>query len=222
MYAQARASEGDARADAALMTGGWALDDYEDGASYVDAATVALKYSFLRLGSEDVGGPTIAVPVTPRSLRDAMGCLVTGVCVVTTVLDGHDVAMTANSVTSVSLDPPLILFCVTNGSTFENAVLQANCWGVSVLDAASFELSSHFARPGRRTDGQFERVGHHRGLVTGVALLDTSVAEVECMTESTHAGGDHTIVVGRVVSLFRRGEGTHPLLFHRGRYRWLL
>lgn len=159
--------------------------------------------------------------MTPRALRDAMGCLATGVCVVTTVLDGADVAMTANSVTSVSLEPPLVLFCVVSGSRFAEAVVAEGRWGISVLEATAFDLSAHFARPGRGSDGQLERVRHHRGPVTGVALLDASVAEVECRTEATHPAGDHVIVVGRVVSLDQRGESAHPLVFHRGRYRWL-
>lgn len=199
------------------------MTEYEDGAGYVDAATVALRYTYLPFDrSDDDSSPAPLVPVTPRSLRDAMGCLATGVCVVTTVVDGHDVAMTANSVTSVSLEPPLILFCVAEESRFRDAVISEGRWGVSVLDATSYELSSHFARPGRHSDGQFERVRHHRGATTGVALLDTSVAELECVTEATYAAGDHTIILGRVSSLFQRGEGAHPLLFHGGRYRWLL
>lgn len=203
-------------------SGALALSDYEDGADYVDAATVALAYTFLPVQGSDPAWTTALTDVTPRDLRDAMGCLATGVCVVTTVLDGRDVAMTANSVTSVSLEPPLILFCVANTSKFGQSVVTEGRWGVSVLDANAYELSSHFARPGRSHDGQFEHIRHHRGPVTGVALLDTSVAELECVTEETHPAGDHVIVVGRVVSLDQHGESAHPLLFHRGRYRWLL
>ena len=196
--------------------------DYEDGADYVDAATRALTYTYLPVQP----GPSLVVgapkEVTPRSLRDAMGSLATGVCVVTTVLDGRDVAMTANSVTSVSLDPPLILFCVVDGSRFADAVIAEGRWGVSVLDATAYELSSHFARPGRSHDTQFDHIRHHRGPATGIALLDPSVAELECLTVDTHVAGDHVIVVGRVVALEQRGESAHPLVFHRGRYRWLL
>lgn len=195
----------------------------DDGAAYVDAATVALGFASVDLGRAPV--PPAAVrataPVLPAELREVMGCFVTGVCVLTTVADGHDVAMTANSVTSVSLDPPLILVCVARTARFHHAIVTSRTWGVSVLDANALEISHQFARPGRASVGQLDLISHHRGEATGVALLASSVAALECRTESVYPGGDHSIVVGRVVTTNRRGEADNPLLFHHGGYRWL-
>lgn len=195
---------------------------HDDGASYVDAATVALRYAAVELGPAPAApAPSSLPPVSPRELRDTMGSLVTGVCVITTIADGEDIAMSANSVTSVSLDPPLILVCIAKTARFHSALVEADAWGVSILDAQSAEISSYFASAGRARRGQFERLRHHRGSATGVALVDDSCAFLECSTEAIHPGGDHTIVVGRVVSTELRAESVHPLVFHRGTYSWL-
>jgi flavin reductase (DIM6/NTAB) family NADH-FMN oxidoreductase RutF len=195
---------------------------HDDGAAYVDAATIALRYASVELGPALGKTPSRpAPPVTPRALRDAMGCLVTGVCVVTAIADGEDVAMTANSVTSVSLDPPMILVCIAKTARFHDVLVDTPHWGVSVLDADAAEVSAHFARPGRARRGQLAQTAYHRGPVTGVALVDDSCAHVECRTEVVYPGGDHSIVVGRVVSTEVRAESVHPLVFHRGSYSWL-
>ena len=208
-----------------MTTGDGPYDDrhFDDGASYVDAATVALRYAEVALGpattqTHDVGD---LPPVTPRALRDAMGSMVTGVCVVTTVWEGSDVAMTANSVTSVSLDPPLVLVCIARTARFAEAITTSSSWGVNVLDAGALEVSTRFARPGKERTGQFAGLEHYRGPATGVALLTSACATLECVTDDIHPGGDHSIVVGRVVSSEVKGESTHPLLFHRGQYTWL-
>lgn len=199
-------------------------DDYSEdaAANYVDAATVALRFASTAVDASDAPASTQGDPVTPRSLRDAMGCLATGVCVITTLADGLDVAMTANSVTSVSLEPPLVLVCVAKTARFHEAIIESGRWGVSILDASSHDLSAHLARAGRDRAGQLERVLFERGRETGVALISRSVAHLECVTTAVHPAGDHDIVVGEVMSLAQPGAGRHPLLFHRGRYRWLL
>ena len=195
----------------------------DDGAGYVDAARVALTFASLSLDrGAQTEPPEPPGPVTPRLFRDAMGCLATGVCVVTTRAGDDDVAMTANSVTSVSLEPPMVLVCIARGTRFHDAVLSAGLWGLSILDASAHELSAQFARPGRAQQGQLTHARYHRGAVTGVALLESSVVQIECRTEQVHGAGDHDVVVGEVLSVCRNGAGEHPLLFHRGGYRWLL
>ncbi|NYG07384.1 flavin reductase (DIM6/NTAB) family NADH-FMN oxidoreductase RutF [Phycicoccus badiiscoriae] len=196
----------------------------QDGAGYVDAATVALRFASITLANESEVPATSEEPakVTPRLIRDVMGSMATGVCVVTTKWDGDDVAMTANSVTSVSLDPPLVLVCIAKGARFREAIVSSNVWGLSILDAGAYEISSHFARPGRERAGQMSAMAYRHGAVTGVALLEASVGVVECETHEIHDGGDHLIIVGRVVNASRSGEGSHPLLFHRGRYCWFV
>ena len=194
----------------------------DDGASYVDAATVALRYASVELGPAPRAAPRTPAPdVSPRQLRDTMGNLVTGVCVITAIADGEDVAMTANSVTSVSLDPPMILVCIAHAARFHDVLVNSTHWGVSILDAEAAEVSAHFARPERDRQGQFDKTRHHRGLATGVALVDDSCAYLECSTEIVYPGGDHSIVVGRVVATELRASSVHPLVFHRGTYSWL-
>lgn len=154
----------------------------------------------------------------PAAFRQAMGRLVQGVCVVTTLADGHDHAMTANTVTSVSLDPLLVLVCVETESRWHDAVLAHGAWGVSVLAAEQRALSEWFATRGRPLHGQLDRAPFHRGPETGVALLDGALTRLEVRTTSTHPAGDHVIVVGEVVSVDLPDVVGSALVHYRGRY----
>lgn len=151
--------------------------------------------------------------------RRAVGRFATGVCVVSTFAGLHDHAMTANAFTSVSLDPVLVLVCVETDARFHEAVLEAGCWGVSILSDAARPEAQWLATSGRPLIGQLDTVPHHRGPVTGVALLDRSLATLECLTESVYPAGDHSIVVGRVVGLDLPPDGRGSLLYHRSSYR---
>ena len=153
--------------------------------------------------------------------RRAMGRFATGVTVVSTVAGGHDHAMTANAVTSVSLDPMLLLVCVERDARFHDAVVEAGVWGVSVLAADGRPTADWLATRGRPLHGQLDRIAHHRGGETGVALLDGSLATFECRTTAVHPGGDHSIVVGEVVSVAAVEHAGDALLYYRGRYETL-
>lgn len=155
------------------------------------------------------------------AFRAAMGRFVTGVTVVSTVVDGADHAMTANAVTSVSLDPPLVLHCVQLDSRFHDAVVAAGVWGLSLLSADSRGAAHWLATAGRPLDGQLDPVPHHRGEVTGVALLDGSLATLECRTVASYPGGDHLIVVGEVVSIEVPQTVGDALVYYRGGYQRL-
>jgi len=150
--------------------------------------------------------------------RRTAGRFATGVCAVTTRDAGIDHAMTVNTFTSVSLEPLLVLVCVEVEARFHDAVLEAGVWGVSVLDVTARAVAEWLATRGRPLHGQLDRVPHRRGPVTGVALLDQSVATLECRTTATHPGGDHTIVVGEVVSVAAPPDAGPPLVWHRGGY----
>lgn len=154
--------------------------------------------------------------INDRSLRDALGRFPSGVTVVTTVDAGTDHAMTASAFCAVSLEPPLVLVCSQRTSRFHDAVLRSGRWGVSVLAAGAEETSRWFADRGRALDGQLDRVPHRRG-ASGVALLEESVAWLECVTEDVHPAGDHSIVVGRVVAA-GVGPEEDPLVHHRSGY----
>ena len=160
-------------------------------------------------------------PATVEAFRRAAGRFATGVCVVTAV-DGHlDHAMTANAFTSVSLDPLLVLVCVETEARFHDAITAAGEWAVSVLDATARPAAAWLATRGRPLHGQLDRVPFRRGPLTGAALLDQAVAWLECRTYAVYPGGDHSIVVGEVVSVGLGDESAGALLYHRSSYRVL-
>ncbi|MDR6831711.1 MULTISPECIES: flavin reductase [unclassified Sphingopyxis] len=153
----------------------------------------------------------------PRTLRDAMGCFATGVTIVTAVdADGTPVGLTANSFTSVSLDPPLLLVCIANASGTAPALREAAHFGVNVLQIGQQPASNRFATRG---EDRFANLPWAPGQ-TGVPLLGSSLVSFECQRESLHEAGDHFILVGRVV---RAQFEPHrdPLLYFRGKYRRL-
>ena len=149
-----------------------------------------------------------------RAFRTALGCFPTGVAVVTAEShDLHPKGITVNSFTSVSLDPPLVLWCVGRGSDRCETFMTARGFTVSILDAAHRGLSARLARR-----------GEHR--LDGIALLPTelgapalaeALAVFECARESVYQGGDHAILLGRVLRFSFRKAGA-PLVFFRGRY----
>jgi flavin reductase len=156
--------------------------------------------------------------VDADAFRRTVGHFPSGVTVVTTVLDGTDHAMTASAFTSVSLDPVSVLVCVDKEARFRDAVLESGVWGVSVLTTSGRRAAEWFASKGRPLVGQLDRFPHHRGPATGVALLDGSLAWLECRTIAIYDGGDHDIVLGSVVDLHVGDRDAPALVYYRGRY----
>ncbi|MFL6129311.1 MAG: flavin reductase family protein [Mycobacteriales bacterium] len=166
--------------------------------------------------------PIEAGPVGERRYRDAIGLFPTGVTLLTTrAPDGMDHGMTANSVTSVSLDPLLLLVCVEHASRLHGALLASGRWGISVLPADAEPLSRRLARRGHSTADALAAVPHHRGPLTGALLLDGALSTLECRTWATHPGGDHTVVIGEVLAVTTPRLDLPPLVWHRGRYTGL-
>ncbi len=154
--------------------------------------------------------------VSAAALRDAMGHFATGVTVVTSVgANGEPVGTTANAVSSLSLDPPLVLVCFDLGSSTLRAIRGHGAFVVNVLGHRQGHLSANFARRG--LSAAWDGVRHRRGL-TGSPRLDGVLAVVECTVEHALPGGDHEIVVGRVRHVETSGDGARPLVFWRGRY----
>ena len=149
--------------------------------------------------------------------RAAMGRYATGVVVVTTRHDGLDHAMTANSFTSVSLDPMLALVCVERASRFHAAILGGGSWGVSVLAEHQGGLARWLATPGRALAGQLDGVPLRRG-TSGVALLAEALATVELATVAVHPAGDHDIVLGEVIGLGEVNLQGVPLVYWSRRF----
>jgi flavin reductase len=150
--------------------------------------------------------------------RRAMGRFATGVTVLTTRTGDHDHAMTASALTSVSLEPLLVLVCVEREARFHDAVVEAGIWGISVLSSHDRPAADWLATRGRPLHGQLDRIAHHPGPKTGVALLDGATSTFECLTVAVHPGGDHSIVVGEVVSVALAAHPGEALLYYRGRY----
>lgn len=162
--------------------------------------------------------PTGSAAPDAAAFRQVFGRLLTGVSVVACVADGLDHAMTANSLTSVSLDPLLVLVCVETDSRFHQAVLDAGQWAVSVLAAPARPAAGWLATRGRPLAGQLASVAHHRGRHTGAALLDDALAWLEARTSAVHPAGDHSIVVGEVLGLGLAGRDVVPLTYFRGEF----
>jgi flavin reductase (DIM6/NTAB) family NADH-FMN oxidoreductase RutF len=143
-----------------------------------------------------------------------MGHFATGVAVVTT-LDGEvPRGLTVNSVTSVSLNPPLLLVCVDHTSESYNGFLRSRVFAVNFLAVDQMDVSKRFAT---KTAAKFTGLEYRAG-VTGSPILSDIVAFIECALEAHYPGGDHTIFVGRVVACEVFFGGREPLLFYQGKY----
>jgi len=150
--------------------------------------------------------------------RRAMGRFPTGVTVLTTRTGDHDHAMTASALTSVSLEPLLVLVCVEREARFHDAVVEAGIWGISVLSSNDRPAADWLATRGRPLHGQLDRIAHHPGPQTGVALLDGALSTFECRTTAVYPAGDHSIVLGEVASVTTAARPGEALLYYRGRY----
>jgi flavin reductase (DIM6/NTAB) family NADH-FMN oxidoreductase RutF len=152
-----------------------------------------------------------------RAFRQTVGQFVTGVTVIAADIDGTIRAMTANSFTSLSLDPPLVLFCVGKNTKMGQLIAGAGGFCVNILQQDQQHLSTYFAggwkeeTPPRFTFEAWE----------GGPLLTGSVAALGCGLETIYEGGDHWIVIGRVHALYRSDPAGSPLLFSSGRYATL-
>lgn len=142
-----------------------------------------------------------------------MGRFATGVTVLT-VNDprGRPLGMTASSLASVSLVPPLVSVCVSHEAELHDAMLAAPVFVVNILESGQETLSRRFADP---HEDRFDGVGYHRS-PEGLVLLDGALAHLECDHHANFPGGDHTIIIGRVIG-GTTGEG-RPLLYYRGGY----
>jgi 3-hydroxy-9,10-secoandrosta-1,3,5(10)-triene-9,17-dione monooxygenase reductase component len=151
-----------------------------------------------------------------RGFRDALGSFPTGVTVVTTRdPQGRPVAMTVSSFTSVSLDPPLILWCVNRAIGPFEAFNKASHFAVHVLQTDQTEVSNHFAV---EREDKFQGVEYDEGLESLPILRDYN-SLFQCKVEHRYGGGDHVILVGRVLDFEHRP--VDPLVFHGGGYRTL-
>ena len=147
--------------------------------------------------------------------RCLMGSLMSGVTIITTVgRQGRPVGMTCSAVCSLSADPPLLLACIGTPSATLDAIQASGRFVVNVLDAESNDISHWFAS---RTPDKFSKVSWQFSELTGMPILDATVARAECAVYKTLDVGDHMIVIGLIVG----GEAepdSFPLGYWRGSY----
>lgn len=157
---------------------------------------------------------SVSLSVTPDSLREVSGLFPTGIAVVTARASGSALyGVTINSFSSVSLDPPLVLFSLARGLHTLDALLSAKAFAIHFLRDDQHHLSARFAKA---LSSKWDDV-HYREGVTGCPVLEPALALMECTLYAQYDGGDHVIIVGRVEHM-EKEAGENPLVFFRGRY----
>lgn len=148
-----------------------------------------------------------------RALRDAFGCFGTGVTVITAQTPTGPLAMTANSFSSISLDPALVLWSPAQSSKRHDAFVNAPQFCIHILSQHQLDLAQHFATNG--TD--FESIEWESG-PAGAPTLSGCLAEFHCNTHAVHPAGDHSLVLGRVTHVRNHNRTENGLLFDKGRF----
>jgi flavin reductase (DIM6/NTAB) family NADH-FMN oxidoreductase RutF len=151
--------------------------------------------------------------VDQATFRSVLGRFASGVTVVTVRNGDIDHGMTASAFCSLSLDPPLVLVCIDRTTRMHELLQHAEHFAVSLLAADQEMISRRFAEP--PDDTRFDGLGFARA-ATGAPLLTDALAHLECVLEERHRGGDHSIIVGRVIGA--AAGDARPLLYYRGGY----
>ncbi|MEU8432581.1 flavin reductase family protein [Streptomyces sp. NPDC029216] len=168
--------------------------------------------------------------VSNDEFRAAMSRLAAGVCLITAHEPplspdgprGEDAGMTATAFMSVSLDPPLVLVSVREGSRMDDLLAEQPLWAVSLLAENQLQVAGRFSMKGRISDRLlFADLPYVRGEASGAPLLSGALATLECRTHSRVPAGDHTLVIGHVLTAAFPSPDAQPLTYFRGRYRHL-
>lgn len=155
--------------------------------------------------------------VDPDVYRATAARLPAGVAVVVLRWRGTQHAMTASAVASVSLEPPMLMFCVHADARVRDALDEVDTWAVSILSDAQAPTADWLASPGRPAIGQLDRVPHRAAPVSGAAWVDGAAAWLDCRTAAVHPAGDHDIVVGTVLAAEQGAPDAGGLVHLRGR-----
>jgi flavin reductase len=158
--------------------------------------------------------------LSSADFRRVVGNFPTGITVITVEREPGQVhGMTANSFTSVSLDPLLILVCIDHNARLLSFLKEQGRFGVSILKESQQAVSEHFAKPSQDPEATKSLGIQFRWTTTGIPLIDDALAHLACNVAAQHPAGDHTLFLGEVESMdLNSGE---PLLYHRGSYRRL-
>lgn len=154
----------------------------------------------------------------PRAFRNALGRFATGVCVIAINPEGQKpFGMTVNSFASVSLTPPLVLWSLQKNSDCFAVFEKAERFSINMLSAGQQDVSNQYAKKNEHdlVEGSY-RLGR-----SGCVVLKDVMTSFECKLEAVHDGGDHVIIVGRVVELHNHPAHREPLVFFNGKYRGL-
>lgn len=157
------------------------------------------------------------MPPTPNDFRRIMGRFATGVTVITTTYDGELHGMTANAVTSVSLDPMLVLICVDKAADTHDILARAKVFAVNILARGQEEISDRFAKKDAGAAHHLQGIPYHVA-ENGCPVIDGCLAHLVCRTASEIEGGDHTIFLGEVLNAADDHEAGEPLVFYAGKY----
>lgn len=180
----------------------------------IDSFLGTFDFEFRPGESTDIAD-TAEAQVAARRFRDVLGRFCSGVAVVTSVSDGEPVGMTCQSFSSVSLDPPLVMFSPARTSRAWPLMQRAGHFCVNFLAAGQEELSNVMASKGA---DKFAGVGWSPSK-TGSPLLDGVIGYVDCTVHAVHEAGDHYVVIGRVQDMAGPEDAGDPLLYFEGRYR---
>jgi 4-nitrophenol 2-monooxygenase / 4-nitrocatechol 4-monooxygenase, reductase component len=146
--------------------------------------------------------------------RNVVGHFASGVTVITTVVDGEMFGTTASAVSSLSMDPPMMLACLNRSSSTHDAVVKAGWFGINILAEEQGGLAMQF---GRKGGDKFDGVGVTRSEHGGVPMIDGALAQIVCRVAETPTGGTHTVFLGLVAEASAR-EGAEPLAYYRGTF----
>ena len=155
--------------------------------------------------------------VDPEAFKAALGTWPAGVTIVTTRDDGLVYGLTVSSFSSLSFDPLLVMVCINNTNHFVEMAARSGTFAVSILAQGQEALSNYFASSGRDPQPSYESHGTHV-MSTGCPLFSGAAAYLDCEIQDMFPGGDHTIVVGRVVGAHADGAA-EPLVYYRRKYR---
>ncbi|RCW70371.1 flavin reductase [Pseudorhodoferax soli] len=160
----------------------------------------------------------ITAAIDPKLFRQLLGCFPTGVAVITTTTaDGKPVGLTCNSFSSVSLEPPLVLFSLRKASSLLGSFVAAERFAINILSQSQDALSGRFASS--KIADKFEGVDWAPGPL-GTPLIDDCLASFECRVHARHEAGDHDIFIGEVRHM-GTGSSEHALVFYKGAYMML-
>jgi flavin reductase (DIM6/NTAB) family NADH-FMN oxidoreductase RutF len=154
------------------------------------------------------------VAFDPKEQRRIFGRFATGVTVLSTIADKETWGMTANAVTSLSLEPPLVLVAVVRNSATDGYLKTSRCFALNILSAVQQDLSTRYSGPGPRDFADLPT----KTAVTGCPILVESIAWVDCRVVDVVSGGDHEIFIGEIVAGDVHEADKKPLLFYSGKY----